>query len=230
MRFRLIYSGELRATQRSPLPTQKDKLATHKHGIRQQFHKQLGYLWQTDWFLRTSRVWPQDYGFKDSTTDHWARWAPDQNQMVPLVDVVAETHRAHGYRFVPLVRKEWRLLCNLEIMFLRHDPPGSVVSAGDLDNRVKTIVDTLTMPASPNQLSGHDTPAPDEDPFFCLLEDDQLVSGLTVTTDRLLVPPSGPRDEDNRRVHVPHRNADGSAHAALHTENTFSIVLVNAAS
>jgi hypothetical protein len=33
-------------------------------------------------------------------------------------------------------------------------------------------------------------PRPDEDPFFCLLEDDKQVSHLSVETDRLLDPPT----------------------------------------
>ena len=31
-------------------------------------------------------------------------------------------------------------------------------------------------------------PSPGEDPFYCLLEDDRLITSVTVTTDRLLVP------------------------------------------
>lgn len=33
-------------------------------------------------------------------------------------------------------------------------------------------------------------PKPDEDPFFCLLEDDSLITRLAVETDRLLEPVS----------------------------------------
>ncbi len=32
------------------------------------------------------------------------------------------------------------------------------------------------------------TPSEDEDPFFCLLQDDSLITEIKVTTDRLLVP------------------------------------------
>ena len=31
-------------------------------------------------------------------------------------------------------------------------------------------------------------PGPDEDPFFCLLQNDQLITEVKVTTDRLLTP------------------------------------------
>jgi hypothetical protein len=90
----------------------------------------------------------------------------------------------------------------LDILFLRHDPPGSVVHAGDLDNRIKTLIDALRKPQGAIELRGNETPTDDEDPFFCLLEDDKLVTGLTVESDRYLEPPNGRKDADNRRAHI----------------------------
>jgi hypothetical protein len=37
-------------------------------------------------------------------------------------------------------------------------------------------------------LPKHAKPESGEDPFFCLLEDDNLITEIKVTTDRLLVP------------------------------------------
>lgn len=105
-----------------------------------------------------------------------------------------------SYRFVPLVRKAWRLSCSVGVLFLRHDPPGSVLTAGDLDNRVKTLIDTLRMPANVGELRGNEQPSSDEDPFFCLLEDDNLVSAIRVETGRLLIPPRSTRDEDRQEA------------------------------
>lgn len=42
------------------------------------------------------------------------------------------------------------------------------------------------MARSEQELRGNENPKSDEDPFYCLLEDDQLVSRLNVDTDRLL--------------------------------------------
>ena len=64
------------------------------------------------------------------------------------------------------------LLCSLNILFLRRDIPGSALSAGDIDNRIKTVIDALRRPRHANELAYHATPAADEDPFFRLLEDD----------------------------------------------------------
>lgn len=200
MRFRLIYEGELKSNQRDPIGNQHDRLAEHKQSIRKVFHRQLKHLWETNWFLSSCRVFPGDYGLDRLAGDE--PLALDESGRMPLVDAVACKHRQDSYRFVPLVRKDWRLMCSLQILFLRHDPPGSVVHAGDLDNRIKTLVDALRRPEGASELRGNEIPAEGEDPFFCLLEDDSLVSGLAVESDRLLEPPKGRKDEHRREVHV----------------------------
>ena len=93
---------------------------------------------------------------------------------------------------MPLVREEWSLTCSLNILFLRRDILGNkgVLSAGDIDNRVKTLIDALRRPRNQTELVGNDaTPREDEDPFFVLLEDDKQVSHLLVEADTLLIPP-----------------------------------------
>jgi hypothetical protein len=89
---------------------------------------------------------------------------------------------------VPLVREDFSLLCSLNILFLRRDFPLGVMSHGGLDNRLKTLIDSLRKPHSANELVGNEKPGMDEDPFYCLLEDDDLVTGLAVETDMLLGP------------------------------------------
>jgi hypothetical protein len=59
---------------------------------------------------------------------------------------------------------------------------------GDIDGRVKTLLDGLRMPHQCSEVDGL-TPSDGEDPFFVLLEDDRVIYELNVTTDRLLVPP-----------------------------------------
>jgi hypothetical protein len=202
MRFRLIYDGELRASQVDPVRGEKQSLSEHKQQIRKVFHWQLKQLWAKNWFLSTHRVFPRDYGIDRPAADTAARWGASDNEMISLLDAVAQSHIENGYRFTPLVRQDWRLLCSLDILFLRRDPPGSVVHAGDLDNRLKTLIDALRKPEGVGELRGNELPGDGEDPFFCLLEDDKLVNGLRVEADRLLSEPSGNRDEDRRRVHI----------------------------
>lgn len=100
-----------------------------------------------------------------------------------------------GYQFVPLVLESFSLLCSLDILFLRRDIPGSALHAGDIDNRIKTLIDALRPPRSQNELVGDDlVPKSDETPFFCLLQDDKQVSHFSVETDTLLTPGTDLRD------------------------------------
>ena len=62
------------------------------------------------------------------------------------------------------------------------------MQGGDLDGRLKTIFDALRLPDSLAEAGGIG-PQDDETPFFCLLQDDKLISEVSVTTDQLLVLP-----------------------------------------
>lgn len=204
MRFRLTYEGELKASQKDPIGNQHDRLAEHKQGIRQVFHRQLMHLWQTNKFLRERRELKDRKGILSDhrpVGDGSAYWG-DGGDTEPLSEHVANLYPINGYRFVPLVREEISLLCNLHILFLRRDIPGGVIHAGDLDNRIKTVIDALRYPTNPNELRGNETPGPDEDPFYCLLDDDKAVTGLVVETDMLLDPPTGNTDADQRQVRL----------------------------
>ena len=202
MKFRLTYEGELRPTNSEPRDNQKNPLAAHKHEVRRAFHRQLRRLWATDPFLSTYKIPPKAWSLllnEPAADSAWARWAPNEDELEPLADVIAQRYYRFGYNFVPLVMRECQLLCSLNVLFLRREPPGSVIKAGDIDNRIKTLIDALRCPASPNELVGENvSPHADETPFYCLLEDDDQVSGLSVETDTLLDPPTG--DDNDRRV------------------------------
>lgn len=192
MRFKLTYEGELRPNGRDPERGQRDPLAMHKQKIRKKFHGQLKQLWQTSEFLKKATV-----------NKNLVHMAPGQippmvgvgfldvgpQPTTPLAAYIGSNFQRDGYRFVPLVCEDFSLLCSLDILFLRRDFPIGVISAGDLDNRVKTLIDTLRMPKGANELKGYETPAQGEDPFFCLLEDDDLVTSLSVESGMLLDPP-----------------------------------------
>jgi hypothetical protein len=60
-----------------------------------------------------------------------------------------------------------------------------VTNGGDIDNRIKVLLDGLRMPNTDGEMGGFLIDS-DEHPFFCLLEDDRLVSSISVTTDRLV--------------------------------------------
>lgn len=211
MRFRLTYAGELRPTQRDSLSHEVDRLAFHKHAIRREFHGQLKRLWRTNKFLSEHRVYPGDYNItqpEHQTAQRSIAETPPAvlgggpDNKIALVEAIAAQRQNHdfSYRFVPLVRDGIPLLCSLDILFLRRDTPGSALQAGDIDNRIKTLIDTLRRPKSHNEMPAGTEPRPGEDdPFFCLLDDDKHVSHFSVETDTLLDPVTD-GDADKRKV------------------------------
>jgi hypothetical protein len=169
--FRLIYQGSL------PSQSGGNRRVKEKHAIRKVFHGQLKELWARHTVLR--RMPPVDL---DPNTNEEVR---HYNRLV--------THKianasGHIYEFLPLIGDEYGVSCSLDILFLRRDAPGGLVShGGDIDNRLKVLFDSLRIPLEVVEMP--DSPAAeDEQPFYCLMEDDKFVDQMSVTTDRLLVP------------------------------------------
>jgi hypothetical protein len=105
------------------------------------------------------------------------------------LDWIADDHQQCGGRFIPLVSNLGGFACSLDILFLRRDNPGNMIrSGGDIDNRIKVLLDGLRMPENDAELGGIPIDSQAENPFFCLLEDDNLITKLSVTTDRLILP------------------------------------------
>lgn len=162
--FRLTYQGKL--------PAQKSGSGgriSEKHEIRLQIHPQLKALWLDHPGLRS-----------------WGKC--DENGRTHL-DTLADNHEHSGRRFLPLVTEHGGLACSLDILFLRRDQPGGlVISGGDIDNRIKTLLDALQVPTQRDQVPKEWIPSEDVNPLYCLMEDDKLINSLTITTDRLLSP------------------------------------------
>lgn len=85
-------------------------------------------------------------------------------------------------------------MCGLDILLLRSDKVSDAQWYGDIDNRVKTLIDSLRVPVATEDYSNR-LPADDEKPLFCLLEDDKLITKLSVETDQLLDLHSNKPDE-----------------------------------
>lgn len=74
-------------------------------------------------------------------------------------------------------------------------------SGGDIDNRLKVLLDALRIPAECSEIPDGTKKEADEDPyFFCLLEDDVLITDLAVTTDTLLTPCTSEAENDVQLV------------------------------
>jgi len=155
LEFRLIYRGRLKAQNPG-----KD----HVSEVRRFFHPQLKELWSQD-PLKSHR---------------------NSLSLTPPSGITSTLQKIGKFTFAPLVSTRFMLLAKLDILFLRPAPPGTLFKdGGDIDNRVKTLIDALKMPTA-QEIPSDFEPTPSEDPFFCLLEDDKLVTEFSVVTDRLL--------------------------------------------
>lgn len=211
MRFRLTYEGPLLSSQ----PThrtiengqEKDRHAAHKHAIRRHFHVQLKELWRTTDFLRFSKFVPtaSDPILPESAMG--VQWSMDPNKPWHLDRLLSEVYAHHkdaGYNYVPLVWQDMSLACSLRILCLRKDHADAVLPGRDIDNRIKTLIDALTMPShrqGPPIKDGKPLPpAADEKPFYVLMDDDRRVTHLEVETDAALAPAGIGTDESYVRL------------------------------
>ena len=83
-------------------------------------------------------------------------------------------------------------MCHLEILFLRREETEALITkpkdeyGGDLDNRLKIFLDALRVPLEEKEIPKNVTYDPWEpNPTICLLEDDSLITKLTIESDVL---------------------------------------------
>ena len=159
MEFRLIYEGPLRGQGAKSL---------HKWEIRRALHPQLLRLWQE----------PPLRDLADTLLAHPA---------VPAkVSVIVEKG---GLLFAPLVMQRLNLYVELSVLLFRQQPRGTLITdGGDIDNRLKTLLDGLRIPRGSMEGRPALPEVPDPKPFFCLLEDDSLVTKVSVESEQLLRP------------------------------------------
>jgi hypothetical protein len=203
MRFRLTYAGPLLSSNPSVAEdsSNADEAAKraariarrleHKHCLRRHFHKQLKELWQTNKFLSNKILVPRASSLILPEGAASVFLGDDLNTKYRMDTVLARCYGHHTYGFVPLVRKEISLACSLRVLCLRRDGPGAVSASRDIDNRVKTLIDALTMPSYEQGFPLKDgvptLPTDEETPhFYVLLSDDRLVTHLEVETDTAL--------------------------------------------
>jgi hypothetical protein len=159
--FRLLYEGEL-------LPSGNNKTrAPEKHAIRRSLHPQLRRQWQVNSALR------QLAGYLGTRYDP-ILLETEQEQFDHGIASIGKKWSMFGYEFVPLVTSA--------------EDASLLNNRGDIDGQVKTIFDALRLPNSPEQLGGM-KPQHDETPFFCLFEDDKMISEVHLNADQLLLLP-----------------------------------------
>lgn len=162
----------------------------YKHEIRKAFHIQLKKLWQEHPCL--AHKWdifpyipPQ--AARTLSVLYQRGYMKPTPAGLSTVDILSRQFDRCGYQFVPLVNERFDLVCGLDVLFLRRGIPGNLIMpGGDVDNRIKTLFDALRVPKDGSEIDG--PPGTDESPFFCLLQDDSLITEFKVTTDQLLKP------------------------------------------
>jgi hypothetical protein len=182
MKFTLTYVGELPPSGNSRKP--EDKWA-----IRQHINPQLEHLWQCHpalEHLREDRFVPAQGPYLWSEAHHSATHVrASRTPQRGDIDLCREID-ADGYKFLPIVTTNLALICSLHILFLRQGQVGNVFREdGDLDNRIKTLIDALRAPTTDEVKAAR--PSEDKsDLIYCLMEDDKLVTGINIETRQLL--------------------------------------------
>lgn len=189
MKFTLLYDGRL--------PAQNSSSVDDKHSIRTQLHPQLVEVWKSKpvlahyyEVLMARRELPAEVRYGDTVNGRPSAFIARQ---------------ARGrFNFLPLVGTGNKLLCELNILFLRKEPAGSLFTtnaAGDLDNRLKVLFDALRVPKNAQELPENANPTPEQDPFFCLLENDDLITAVRLESERLY-DANAPRDRVRLVINV----------------------------
>ena len=176
MRFSLKYEGELKSSNSSK---------THvvdKNRLRWHFSGQLQQLFARGNFSKFPKV------------EGVVAGADTGGRIVFSWDV----HSFNGIEFVAVLDRSFQVACSLKIQMDRPERPGSLFqrngeNTGDLDNRVKTLFDSLRMPHNENEVT-RDSKNPSRNFCMCLFEDDSMVTELGILTR--------PSLEDIPRGHV----------------------------
>jgi hypothetical protein len=172
MEFHLIYTGDLLKSAGN-----SNRRTWEKHSIRRNLHEQIKRLWETHPALSYYRS--RTVAIDDDGTP----LQPEKS----FLDVLARNYEKGGIGFIPLMTEANGLVCSLDILFLRPERPGSIRdSAGDIDNRIKTLLDALRVPADSSEMKRREGDDADHNPTYCLFQDDKLITSLKVKTDRLL--------------------------------------------
>lgn len=180
MKFRLTYAGILKSSGNKPKPK-------NKHALRLAFHNQLSVLWSSNPILRefSQLEFPNleraiNPDFVASIDEALAGEEPTK---FSYSELLIAKHKNHDVNWHPLVTAENELITEVDILMLRPNDSKSIVQGGDIDGRVKTIFDALSIPVNGDVLSKFSKPP---DVFYTLLSDDSLISKVSVDTDELL--------------------------------------------
>lgn len=202
MQFRLAYEG--------PLPAEGRRgMQGIKHEIRRAIHPQLRDLCRRDQSLGTMVDKIRGLIPRPELSPPF-RDNPDLQKFLestnPDLAAIGRKHQHGEFEFVPIIVGAMHAICELDILFLRREKPGSLIKrakdeyGGDLDNRVKVFLDALRVPSNLQEIPKGALPDTEETPFFCLLEDDAFITRIQVEADTLLGEPNSASLTDVRLI------------------------------
>jgi hypothetical protein len=140
--------------------------AADKHALRKYFSEQLETLWNN-----------KPLAGKEDLL----RYPPRKGETSII-------EKVEGHYFAPLVTSRLHLVAELDILLLRPEQPGYLISGGDIDNKLKTLFDGLRTPNNIHEIPGGEPKNSPGRPLYCLLEDDKLITRVNVRVERLLRP------------------------------------------
>ena len=142
--------------------------------IRRYFHSQLVNLWKSVPILKEAEKRP-------------ARWVSNAQGLTP-VDIEIGTSIYSPPKFSKMLRSACqpgtRSYMQPGYIGSAKGHQRTVVTSGDIDGRIKTLIDGLRIP-----LSGEDVKDIGENPPYCLMSSDDLITEVRVTGDFLFSPP-----------------------------------------
>lgn len=162
MKFRLVYKG--------PIKTYPKQRANHINDIRLAFSDQL---------KRLLEIPPYSMLKKYIGT-------PNQKPLNKK-DIVK---RLSGIRFIPIINPELHLLAELDILLLHPEVLGT--ARADIDNRMKTLFDGLRRPQTSQEVTDNLRNQAKNKTIYTLLDDDKMITKVTVNTSHMLEPVEGP--------------------------------------
>jgi hypothetical protein len=143
------------------LKTNPKKRSQHIADIRMQFHPQLKKLVEL------------------SPWDNLRKYMHPNPSKGPAI-----TRHVGGIDFNPIITPNLKLIAELEIQLLHPEVTGQ--ARADIDNRIKTLLDALRSPQNEHEI-GENIPR-NIGPIYTLLDDDHLVTRLSVNTSHFLDP------------------------------------------
>lgn len=176
---------DIALSYRGPLPNARSNGAKRaKTQIRQQLHHQF------DGLCRTSDLFTE--ALKDDLPRATIKGGAQHAEVPSTPHGTFYFVEFLGVQFVPLLSRWNHRVCEVRIELWRRSEPGEILDpGGDIDNRVKTLFDGLRMPHHEDEI---DATSLTSGRCFCLLEDDALITKLTISAHRMYRPVAGVED------------------------------------